>query len=94
MNGAVAFDTLEFVETLQASGFNEEQARGMAGALKKAQDTHLEALATKHDIELVRHDIELVRRDMKELEARMVIKLGGLMVVAVGAMAALIKLFP
>jgi len=33
-----------------------------------------------------------LKRDIKELEQRMVIKLGSLMVVAVGAVAALVKL--
>ncbi|MBF0602549.1 MAG: DUF1640 domain-containing protein [Nitrospirae bacterium] len=61
----------------------------------------------KRDIELIRADlkrdiqeldakVESVRsdlkRDIKELEQRMVIKLGSLMFVAVGAMAALVKL--
>lgn len=41
------------------------------------------------NIELVRSDL---KRDIKELEQRMVIKLGSLMFVAVGAMAALVKL--
>ena len=71
MNGVVAFDALEFVETLQASGFNEEQAKGMAGAIRRAQDAHLEELATKHDIDLVRRDIDLVRRDTQEMEANL-----------------------
>ena len=52
----------------------------------------------KLDIELVRRDMREMetgfKHDMKALEDRMVIKLGGLMVVAVGAMAALIRLFP
>ncbi|MEO5327303.1 MAG: CCDC90 family protein [Magnetococcus sp. THC-1_WYH] len=43
----------------------------------------------KRDIESVRADL---KRDIKELEQRMVIKLGSLMFVAVGAMAALVKL--
>ena len=45
-----AFDTLEFVESLKASGFNDEQARGMALAVKKVQEAHLDELATKGDL--------------------------------------------
>lgn len=51
------FDTLEFVESLEASGFTKEQSRGMAGAFKKAQDSQLHELATKGDL--------------RELEARL-----------------------
>lgn len=42
----------------------------------------LAALATKDDL----------RRELRDLEQRMLIKLGGLMVVAVGIVAALVKL--
>ena len=47
---AVMFDTLEFVNSLQESGFNEEQAKGMAGAIKKVRQAQLETLATKGDL--------------------------------------------
>jgi hypothetical protein len=51
--------------------------------------------ATKRDIEELRlamkHDIELLRRDLKEAESRIIIRLGGLIVVAVGALAVLQK---
>jgi hypothetical protein len=39
-----------------------------------------------------RRDIDDVHRDMREMEQRMIIKLGGLMVVAVGVVATLVKL--
>ena len=54
---AVIFDTLEFVETLKESGFNEEQAKGMATAIKKVQQTHLESLATKADFRELKSDL-------------------------------------
>ncbi|MBF0136642.1 MAG: DUF1640 domain-containing protein [Magnetococcales bacterium] len=41
-----AFDTLEFVETLESSGFTKEQSKGMVDAFKKAQDAQLKELAT------------------------------------------------
>lgn len=37
-------------------------------------------------------EIELVRRDIKESQQRMVVRLGGMMFLAVGAMATLVKL--
>jgi hypothetical protein len=45
----VAFDTHEFVKELQNSGFQEQQAEALSRAMKKAQETHLDQLATKHD---------------------------------------------
>lgn len=44
---AVAFDTLEFVETLKRAGFPENQARAQSEALKKVISTEI---ATKRDI--------------------------------------------
>ncbi|MGH8534148.1 MAG: DUF1640 domain-containing protein, partial [Gammaproteobacteria bacterium] len=43
----------------------------------------------KREIEELRADL---KRDLKELEYRMTIKLGAMLAVAVGAMAALVKL--
>ena len=40
----------------------------------------------------LRHEFELVRLEMRDVERRMTIKLGAMLVVAVGAMAALVKL--
>ena len=40
----------------------------------------------------IKHDIELLRRDLKELEQRMTIKLGAILMVAVSVIAALVKL--
>lgn len=34
----VTFDTLQFVQTLTESGFDQKQAEGMAKALRKAQE--------------------------------------------------------
>ncbi len=50
---------------------------------------------TKKDIADVRKDIEVLKqstkRDLKELEQRMLIKLGGLLAIALTAMAAFLK---
>ena len=62
------FDTLEFVESLEASGFTKEQSRGMAGAFKKVQDANMQELATKGDL----REMELrIKGDNRELEARL-----------------------
>jgi hypothetical protein len=53
-------------------------------------------LATVRDLrelgEITRHEIELVRRDLKDLEQGMTIRLSAMLVVAVGIVAALMKL--
>jgi hypothetical protein len=80
---AITFDTLKFVERLKDSGIPEAQAKAIAEAFREAQGEA--ELATKHDI-------ELLRCDLKELEQRMTIKLGAMLVVAVSIVAALVKL--
>ena len=72
----VTFDTLKFVETLRASGMAENQAKAISDAVKQAHES----------AEVV------TKRDLNELELRMVIKLGALMVAGIGIMATLVKL--
>ncbi len=89
----ITFDTHTFVKKLKAVGFTEEQAEVFANE----QATLIEdRLATKHDILLLEKDIKEIeanlRRDLRELEYRLTIKLGTLMVVAVGVVTTLAKL--
>ena len=79
----ITFDTLKFVRKLKESGLPEIQAEAIADAFRDAQGEA--ELATKRDI-------DDIRRDMREMEQRMVIKLGGLIVLAVGVVATLVKL--
>lgn len=65
----MTFDTLKFTKRLEASGVSREQAEAFSEAFKEANDVQIEDLATK--------------TDLKDIEYRMTIKLGGLMVVAV-----------
>ena len=79
----ITFDTLKFVERLKSAGITDEQAKAFSDAFKDAQG---EAdFSTKQDI------LD-VRRDMREMEQRLIIKLGGMMVVAIAVIAALVKL--
>ena len=72
----IAFDTHKFIRTLKESGIPENQAEAIAEAFRTA---HVEAeLATKSDL--------------RELEYRLVIKLGAMMMAAVAVVAALVKL--
>jgi len=72
----ITFDTHKFIRRLRESGIAESQAEAIADAFKEA---HTEAeVATKIDL--------------RELEYRLVIKLGAMIVVAVTAVAALVKI--
>lgn len=77
----VTFDKLACSEALKAGGFTPEQATVQANALDVALR---ETVATRHDLELVRTEIHAA-------EQRMTLKLGGMLVVAVGVFAALVK---
>jgi hypothetical protein len=62
---SAAFDTLRFARRLREAGFSEPQAEAMAEAFREAST---EALATKHDIELLGARIDKVEaRLMGEL---------------------------
>ena len=88
----ITFDTLKFVRTLKAAGVPESQAEAFSEAFKEAQGEA--ELATQHDINDVRRDISDLHRDMDarliQLEQRLIIKLGALITVAIGIVAALV----
>ncbi len=83
---AIVFDTHAFVKELAEAGMPEKQA----GVLARWQARLInEKLATKQDLK----ELEArLRRDMKELELRLTLRLGSMMVVAIGVVAALVKL--
>jgi len=73
----IAFDTHRFVKILEDAGFDERQAEAVAEAVSNA---HIEAeLATKSDL--------------RELEYRLIIKLGAMMAASITIVAVLVKLF-
>ena len=91
----LAFDTHKYVKRLTAVGMPEKQAEVIADeqrALIKDQ------LATKQDIAEVKRDIKALEAAMqlkfKELEQRLTIRLGGMMITGFGVIAALIKFLP
>ena len=83
----IAFDTHKFIRTLKESGIPENQAEAISEAFRTA---HVEAeLATKIDLQA----LELaLKSEIRELEYRLTIKLGAMMMAAVAAVAALVKL--
>ena len=78
--GAVPFDTLALARKLEAAGFDPRQAQDTAAALAEVLS---EQVATKHDI-------NELRGELREVEQRLVVKLGG-MIAAVAVVAILIK---
>ena len=79
---AVPFDTLKFAERLEAGGITAEQARTFASSLAETASTA--DLVTKPFL-----DERLVI-----LEQRLTIRLGGILVVAVGILMAAIRYLP
>ena len=79
---AIAFDTLKLARKLEASGFTAQQAAGAAEAL--AETAAGAEVVTKEHL-----DHRLI-----ELEQRLTIRLGGLLVVAVGVILAAIRYLP
>ena len=82
----LTFDTHEFVTSLKRAGFVEEQAEAVVNTVKKAQ-TEAD-LATRADLDSVANNL---RYEMRELEHRLTMRFGGMLVVAVGVLAVLIK---
>lgn len=90
----LVFDTHSFVKKLTAAGMPEAQAEILATEQANLIENRL---ATKHDISLVHKDLEQLRKDMlsikRETINEMTIRFGGMLVVAVGALATILKLF-
>ncbi|MCX7091944.1 MAG: DUF1640 domain-containing protein [Methylobacter sp.] len=82
------------MDTLKAAGVPLVQAEAVA--LSEVLEVNLKNLVAKEDLLSVKNelhrDIEDVRRDMRELEQRLIIKLGALIALAIGIVAALVKL--
>ncbi len=76
---AITFDTHAYVKKLKAVGVSEEQAEVQAQAIA---DLVNDRLVTKEDLE----------RGLRELEYRLIIRLGSMIVVAIGVIATLVKI--
>jgi hypothetical protein len=101
----MAFDSLKFTHRLEQAGVSREQAEAHA---ELARDMIIADLATKPDIATLRTDIAALRTDlqidmkslrtelqaeMKLVEQRIIIRIGTMIVAAVGILAAIQKLF-
>ena len=78
----ITFDTLEFSKRAQEAGFTKEQAEFQAREAAHAIETKL---ATKPELYTVRDEL---LKEMKMMEQRLTIKMGGMIVVAVGILLA------
>ena len=75
---AVTIDTLAISKRLRSSGYSQEQAEAQASVLAEIID---EKLVTK----------DYLRRELQELDYRLTIKLGGMLVVAISIITGLLK---
>ena len=94
MGHAIAFDTLAYAKKLIAAGVPAQQAEVQAEAIAEIIE---DRLSTKQDLKelevALKYDILDLKRDMKEMEQRIIIKLGAMMAASIAIIAALIKLF-
>lgn len=77
------FDTLALAQKLRAAGISQKVAEAHASAIR---DHVMPELATRTDIADLKHQIE-------RLQLTLTVRLGGLIVIGVGVLAAL-KLLP
>lgn len=92
----MAFDTLAFVKELETAGVPsaqaEAQAKALSGVLQKVEESHLKELATRGDVLSLERDIKALdvklETRLKDLELRMVIKVGAMFLAAFGIMRA------
>ena len=85
--GAIAFDSLLFAKRLKAAGFTKRQAEVQAEAI---QDIVENDLATKRDLKELEMRFEL---KFKEIEQKIVIKMGAMLFAQTGLFIAIVALF-
>jgi len=90
---AITFDTLKYANRLKAAGAEPKIAEAEAEALAEVFELNLNEVATRDDLKHMEERLnERLEARLLQLEQRMIIKLGGLMVVAIGAVATLVKI--
>ena len=81
----VRVDTITFARRLRDAGVPQEQAEAHALAVYD----YVQDFVTKHDLQRA---VDTLRQEMDKLGQRLVIRVGALIVVGIGALAALIRL--
>jgi len=89
MDVAMTFDTHKFIKLLQSRGMPETQAEAVVETVAQTQEMNWDKFATKTDLVMLRSNLE---KSMTELEYRLTAKLGGMLVVAITVVTALVKL--
>ncbi len=90
---AITFDTLKYANRLKAAGAESRIAEAEAEALAEVFELNLKEVATREDLKQMEERLnEKMDARFLQLEQRMIIKLGGLMVVAIGVVATLVKI--
>lgn len=84
MSAAIPFDTLAFARKLESAGVPSEQAEVQAEALSDILQI----------MEKARADEMATKRDLKELELRMVIKTGAMILGGIGLLFGLMRTWP
>jgi len=85
---ALHFDSLTYANRLKAAGMDGGLAEVQASVMTEVIQGHFQTLSTKQEVQQLGNDL---RKEMQLLEQRMVIKLGSLMVLAIGVVATLVK---
>jgi tetrahydromethanopterin S-methyltransferase subunit G len=89
MNEQILFDRLRYIDKLKGAGIGENHARAHAEAFDSALR---EAVATKSDIAALKNDIAKIDAKIDLAVRDVTIRLGGLIAVGVGILAA-VKFF-
>ena len=90
---AITFDTLKYANRLKAAGADSRIAEAEAEALAEVFELNLKEVATREDLKQMEERLnEKMDTRFIQLEQRMIIKLGGLMVIAIGVVATLVKI--
>lgn len=99
---AITFDSLSFVKTIENSGVSRAQAEAIAKAVSELRingdniATREDILTHERELSLIQQDIASIKsematkHDLKELELRMTIKLGA-MIMALGGILIAVK---
>ena len=83
----MAFDTLKFTHRLEQVGISREQAEAHA---ELARDMVIADVATKADLVVLGNEL---RAEIRLVEQHIIIRIGAMIVAAVGTLAVIQKLF-
>ena len=84
------FDTKRIYRDLSHDNlFSKEQAEPINGTLRDVVKFNVENLATKDDL---KNEMQQIRAELKIMQQQLTIRLGGIMVVGIGVLAALMQM--